>query len=970
MPTISNSRYLDMTSYGMRSDFGTSVEDAYHYAPSSVVPAYQTVNVALFLPRANDPTALLASDWGTRQSTLASLEASGKLWTTYGASAADWNAAVAQLNAIQGVKTIGDANGSDGYISSPESRAIWVSLDATGFANLFGVAPKQTGTSLDASGPYFWNGNLSLPAGLFEKVQGLWFDLFNRGPGPAVTNLSPGPPVTPQAGPQSIGNALSASQNPFPGAIAQSFYNFPLNDPTIATATIALIEPGSGNWVPAPDKNSFQSLLDTYRTAAGVPTPGRYYAVENNGTAGGPNPPAPDIVERSLDVGVVTSAAPGSTIGLYAGSGFDSPGANSNVLTAYQGAIWDKIHNPAVLSASYSTNPQTVPGSLFANAVNEIFVDAALRNITVVKADNDFGSSWGFANGLANQNQSASSPYAVVVGGTSITSYETAHLDETVVPLLAQATSHQLDTVWALTAGGLKVLPTSGMPTPQFNTFLEAAWNAYSVSGNKWSANRTSSTSLLGAGDGGVDTTQATPQYQGAYGLTPTSANPGAATGRGAPDVAADAGGNMFYRVPLADMSGLGNFEGTSAAAPMWASLIAQISAIFQDQGLPKLGYMNDLLYTASAIAPASFNDIRYGNNFSSFYDNTDSALVDAAGKHISLTHYGYQTGEDYDLVTGLGTPNGALLARALSAIATSQTDFASVLPILKPTGNGWTSGANQSVLVQATVPDGGLVHLADGLSSLSFSSGPSASYAWTSRFAQQSLQSDFDPNLVRLFDKQSHGGIGQAAMVAGESFALTVDGDPASAYRAPLTSPFGFVDYDTGNGVVRLARAVAVAETANGANDQLAILRVRQNGEDNLSVTFYRVDDLSGRIGGLAPGDNGYAAAAQAKAYQLTSGGTALDGPGYGNFTQAGLLHVNAGDIIAMRLTDNTKGNVFWAFSQANEKVDGQAVGHLWSYGLNTWGWEDTRGGGDRDYNDLVVGIDFTSAAGHGWLV
>ena len=968
MPTISNSRYLDMTSYGMRSDLGTPVAEAYNYAQASVVPAYQTVNVALFLPRANDPTPLLASDWGTRQSTLASLEASGKLWSTYGASASDWNAAVAQLHAL-GIKTIGNATGSDGYISSPESRAIWVSLTPTDFTTLFGAAPQQTSASLDASGPYFWNGNLSLPNGLFEKVQGLWFDFFNRGPGPAVTNLSSTTPVPPQPGPQSIGNALPATQNPFPGTIAQSFYNFPLADASIPTATVALIEPGSGDWVPTPDKSSFQSLLNTYRTTAGVPTAGSYYAVENNGTAGGPKAPAPDIVERSLDVGVVTSAAPGSTIGLYAGSGFNSPGAYSNVITAYQGAIWDRAHNPAVLSASYSTTPQTVPGSVFANAVNEIFVDAALRNISVLKADNDFGSSWGFSNGLANQSQSASSPYAVVVSGTSITSFEKANLDETVAPLLAQATSHQSDTVWKLVAGGLKVLPPAELPTPALNTFLEAAWNAYTLTGNKWSANRDASTSVLGAGDGGVDTTQPTPQYQADYGLTPTSANPGNKTGRGAPDVAANAGGNMFYRLPGPDMSGLGNYEGTSAAAPLWASLIAQIDAVFKDQGLPNLGYMNDLLYIASAIAPASFNDIRYGNNFSSFYMNEDSPFVDAAGHHISLTHFGYETGDDYDLVTGLGTPNGTLLARALSAIATSQTDFAGQSRILKASGGSWTSGADQSVLVQATVPDGGVVKLIDGVSSLSFNAGPSESHAWTSRFAQQSLQSDFDPNLVRLFDKQSHGGIGQAALVAGESFAVTVDGDATSVYRAPLTSPFGFVDYDAGNGVVRLARAVAVAETANGANDQLAIVRVRQNGEDNLSVTFYRVDDLSGRIGGLTPGSDGYAAAAQANAYKLTSGGTALNGPGYGNFGQTGLLNVDAGDIVAMRLTNTTKGNVFWAFSQANEKVDGRAVGHLWNYGLNTWGWEDTKDGGDRDYNDLVVGIDFTSAAGHAWL-
>jgi hypothetical protein len=80
-------------------------------------------------------------------------------------------------------------------------------------------------------------------------------------------------------------------------------------------------------------------------------------------------------------------------------------------------------------------------------------------------------------------------------------------------------------------------------------------------------------------------------------------------------------------------------------------------------------------------------------------------------------------------------------------------------------------------------------------------------------------------------------------------------------------------------------------------------------------------------------------------------------------------LQHVNAGDIIAMELTNNTHGNTEWAFQQANESFAGQNVGHLWNYGLNTWGWEDTYGGGDRDYNDLVVQLDFTSKSGHGWI-
>ena len=173
-----------------------------------------------------------------------------------------------------------------------------------------------------------------------------------------------------------------------------------------------------------------------------------------------------------------------------------------------------------------------------------------------------------------------------------------------------------------------------------------------------------------------------------------------------------------------------------------------------------------------------------------------------------------------------------------------------------------------------------------------------------------------------------------------------------------------------SGDGAVRVARAVAVAETAGGADDQIAVVRVRQNGENNLSLIFYEVDDLAGTIDGKRPGHEGYAAAADGRAYQLAQGGASLGGPGYGNYEQAALLGVDAGDFIAMKLTNQTTGAFYWAFAHANEQVAGQQVGHLWNYGLNTWGWEDMFGGGDRDFNDLIVQLDFTSASGHGWLV
>ena len=259
------------------------------------------------------------------------------------------------------------------------------------------------------------------------------------------------------------------------------------------------------------------------------------------------------------------------------------------------------------------------------------------------------------------------------------------------------------------------------------------------------------------------------------------------------------------------------------------------------------------------------------------------------------------------------------------------------------------------------------------GEHSLTFGSGTSSAFAWTSQFAQQSLQADFDPQLVRLFDKQTHGWVGQSSASADGSFSVEINGTSTTTPQGTLTNDFGFVDFvgNDGNTVVRVASAVAVAETVGGANDQQAVVRIRQNGEDSLSITFYKVDDHNGTIGSFRPGEAGYAEAAAGRAYATSVGGTSIAGPGYGNYGQAMLTNVDAGNIIAMHLTNDTSGESFWAFSEANEaNASGGHVGHLWNYGLNTWGWEDTYGGGDRDYNDLVVQLDFTSASGHGWLV
>ena len=76
---------------------------------------------------------------------------------------------------------------------------------------------------------------------------------------------------------------------------------------------------------------------------------------------------------------------------------------------------------------------------------------------------------------------------------------------------------------------------------------------------------------------------------------------------------------------------------------------------------------------------------------------------------------------------------------------------------------------------------DGAARHRHGGLRLLELASG---TYAWTSRLAQQVLQSDFDPHLVRLFDKQAQGWVGQSVVEAGEQ-PVGVDQRPVDAWRS-----------------------------------------------------------------------------------------------------------------------------------------------------------------------------------------
>lgn len=370
------------------------------------------LNVALVLDRAEDPTALLSSNWATRQRELATLNENGTLWSKYGADAGNYSQVLTELQGL-GIKTLDQLTNetgiANGYVSSADSRTVWVQVTQDSFSTLFGPQAKLMAGNAQGDGNWYWTGSLSLPTSLSSLgVSGLWFDTnkFN----PQLADPGVGYAASLEQGWQSPGNASTAAHRAFPQTLGSSYYNLPLGG-SVPTGTIGLVEPSVGTALLNDDQGTgFQAALDAYRATAGVPTGASVISVANGGQAY-PATIVPDsnAGERSLDVGIVATVAPNSPLVLYAGSG-SRHGANATNFTAYQSAIWDLTNNPQVVTSSFSFNSQVAPGSPFFKATNELWTDVALRNISLMSDMGDRGSGNSFGNGLTNASTSRASP--------------------------------------------------------------------------------------------------------------------------------------------------------------------------------------------------------------------------------------------------------------------------------------------------------------------------------------------------------------------------------------------------------------------------------------------------------------------------------------------------------------------------------------------------------------------------------
>ena len=170
-----------------------------------------------------------------------------------------------------------------------------------------------------------------------------------------------------------------------------------------------------------------------------------------------------------------------------------------------------------------------------------------------------------------------------------------------------------------LGVGGTKLVATNAVPP---TIASETVWNETLRS--------------HGATGGGVSSVFTKPAYQDAVDVPP-SANPPHNVGRGVPDVSALADPETGVVVMRIDGQHLEPIGGTSAAAPLWSALVARLN-----QGLKaRCGFLNPLLY--GRFSSGVLRDITVGNNGA------------------------YAAGPGWDACTGLGSPDGGKLLKALS---------------------------------------------------------------------------------------------------------------------------------------------------------------------------------------------------------------------------------------------------------------------------------------------------------------
>jgi uncharacterized repeat protein (TIGR01451 family) len=194
------------------------------------------------------------------------------------------------------------------------------------------------------------------------------------------------------------------------------------------------------------------------------------------------------------------------------------------------------------------------------------------------------------------------------------------------------------DSAYLTSVGGT----TLTMQTPGVSYLGETVWN--------WGIRYGAVYDGIGS-SGGISTYYAIPAWQTNVNMT---AAQGSTTRRNFPDVALTADDVLV----IADGGVAYDEGGTSCAAPLWAGFTALVNQLAAANSHAAVGFLNPALYAIGAGTNYlnCFHDTTTGNNRWTSSPNLFNAVT------------------NYDLCTGLGTPNGTNLIFALASSATAIT--------------------------------------------------------------------------------------------------------------------------------------------------------------------------------------------------------------------------------------------------------------------------------------------------------
>lgn len=174
---------------------------------------------------------------------------------------------------------------------------------------------------------------------------------------------------------------------------------------------------------------------------------------------------------------------------------------------------------------------------------------------------------------------------------------------------------------------------------------------------------------------------------------------------------------------------------------------------------------------------------------------------------------------------------------------------------------------------------------------------------------------------------------------------------EPNDTLDEPNPNPIVTTDID--------GTTVEAIDLTGFATEQVTVdFTISREADFDNQVYFYAVDDITGTVGGVAVGEDGYMEAA------LNSLVSPVFSTSDDN-TETGSLEFDAGSIVVPviiadgTLTEALSGEAEVYFPYLGANSDNGNFDHIKLLDDNTFGFEDLPNGGDQDFNDITIEIN-----------